>query len=258
MLPNFLHIGVAKGASTWLWTVYQEHPDICVPTKEVVNYSGRRTKPDNVNFFVADFHLGLEWYEKTYFSEWAGEKAVGEFSNSYMVDELALQRIAESLPDVKLTMTVRNPIDVALLQYSQQKKGGRWAPGRNPFEEVLDIHSWQKFRMWIATQYYHLHLTRVLRYVPRDRVLVLVYDDLEKDPRGFLNQAFSFLGVETDVDLPSMGKVIGFPRPEEPDTAEDDLKKGISPDLRERLRQIFADQTAKLAEFLGRDLSHWR
>ena len=142
MLPNFLHIGVAKAASTWLWTVYQEHPDIYVPRTKIVNYSGRRTPPDNCNFFVADFYRGLDWYEQSYFSEWNGEKAVGELSNSYMVDELALQRIAENLPDVKLTMTVRNPIDVALLQYATQKRGGRWVPGSIPFESVLDIHAW--------------------------------------------------------------------------------------------------------------------
>jgi len=257
MLPDFLHIGAAKCASTWLWTVYQEHPEICVPTLKVENYSGRVTLPDNVNFFVADFYRGLEWYEQTYFSQWNGEKAVGEFSNSYMMDELALQRIAESLPDVKLTMTVRNPIDVTFLQYCQQKHGGRWAQGKNPFEAVLDIHSWQRFRMWVEPGYFYLHLTRVLRYVPRERLLVLVYDDLKEDPRAFLDQALSFIGVSTDVDLPSMNKVIGFPRPNEPDTDEDDIKQGMTPDLRERLRRIFAEQTAKLAEFLDRDLSHW-
>lgn len=35
---------------------------------KVRNYSGKLTKPDNVNFFVADFDRGLDWYEKTYFS----------------------------------------------------------------------------------------------------------------------------------------------------------------------------------------------
>jgi len=258
MLPNFLHIGAAKAASTWLWTIYQEHPDICVPEAKVLNYSGRRTKPDNCNFFVADFYRGLDWYETTYFAHWNGEKAVGEFSNSYMVDERALQRIAKTLPNVKLTMTVRNPIEITHLQYCQMKRSGRFVWDQVPFEMVLDIHSWQFFRMWIEPGYYHLHLTRVLRYFPRERLQVLVYDDLVDDPRAFVNQAFAFLGVATDVELPSLGTVVGFPRPQEPDTANGDIEKGIAPDLRERLRRIFSDDVAKLSEFLGRDLSHWR
>ncbi len=258
MLPDFLHIGVAKAASTWLWTVYQEHPDIYVPTQKVRNYSGRWTPPDNCNFFVADFDRGLEWYEKTYFAGWKGEKAVGEFSNSYMLDELALQRIAAALPGVKLTMTVRNPIDVALLQFATQERSGCWAPGRMPFERGLDIHAWQNSRAWFEPGYYHLHITRVLRWFPRENLLVLVYDDLVKDARSFVNQAFEFLGVSVDVDLPSLDRTIGFPRPEDPDTPEGHLARGVPTEMRQRLRRIFAAQIAKLSDFLDRDLSHWQ
>ena len=105
MLPNYLHIGVAKGASTWLWTVFKDHPEIYAPEK-----------PDNVNFFTVHYHRGLKWYEETYFSAVKGEKAVGEFSNSYIVFSPAMERIAEHLPQVKLTMTLRNPVQRAYLR----------------------------------------------------------------------------------------------------------------------------------------------
>ncbi len=255
MLPNFLHTGAAKVASTWLWTIFQEHPDVYVPTAKVRNYSGKLTKPDNVNFFVADFDRGLDWYEKTYFSQWNGEKAVGETSNSYMLDELALQRIAELLPNVRLTMTLRNPIERALLQLATRKRNRDM---RGDFREILDIHSWQMFRMFIEPGFYHLHLTRVLRLFPRERVLPLIYDDLTHDPRAFLRQVFSFLDVEVRLDLPSVDRIIGFPRPEETDTPDGDIEKGIDPDMRERLRRIFADQISLLEELLERDLSIWR
>jgi len=254
MLPNFLHIGVAKAASTWLWTIYKEHPEIYVPSEPVKNYSGKVTKPDNVNFFVADFFRGLEWYEKTYFSGWKGEKAVGETSNSYMLDELALSRIASSLPEVKLTMTLRNPIEIAYLQYLTQKRSRKWTPEQYRFEEVLDIHAWQLFRMWIEPGFYHLHLTRVYRYFPRERVLVLFYDDLLEDPRKFLRRVFSFLGVKEDLELPSMDEVVGFPRP---NTGKEEVEEGINADLREKLRLIYRDEIRRLEELVGRDLSSW-
>ncbi len=68
----------------------------------------------------------------------------------------------------------------------------------------------------------------------------------------------SFLEVETEAELPSIDTTVGFLRPDELDTPENDLEKGVPPDLRERLRQIFADQMARLSEPLDRDLSHWR
>src|SRR5688572_24531671 len=80
-LPNFLHIGAPKAASGWLWRVCKEHPEIYVPTK-----------PDNVNFFTVAYHRGLDWYSQSYFNEFAGQPAVGEFSNSYYTFEPAMQR----------------------------------------------------------------------------------------------------------------------------------------------------------------------
>ena len=84
MLSNFLHIGAAKCASTWLCRAYQEHPEMCVPTDV-----------DNPRFFLEDYHRGFDWYKKTYLSHWAGERVLGETSNSYMVSERALERIQE-------------------------------------------------------------------------------------------------------------------------------------------------------------------
>ena len=86
----------------------------------------------------------------------------------------------------------------------------------------------------------------------------LIYDDLTHDPRMFLRQVFSFLDVDIRLDLPSVDRIIGFPRPEEPDTLDADIEKGIEPDMRERLRMIFADQISLLEELLKRDLSIWR
>lgn len=258
MLPNFLHIGVAKAASTWLWRIFQEHPDVCVPCEKTRDFSGRMSLPDHVNFFLADYDLGLDWYERTYFSHWQGEAAVGETSNSYFVSELALERIAESLPQVRLSVTLRNPIERAFIQFVHRKRSRGLTGEQADFREVLDKHQWQQFRMWIEIGFYHLHLTRVLRLFPREQVLVLIYDDLCADPRAFLAQVFAFLDVDPDVPLPSVDRVVGFPSPEVPDSEERDLARGIDPDLAARLSAIYADQISKLEDLLGRDLSAWR
>ena len=100
MLPNFLHIGAAKCKSSWLYQVCLAHPDIYVPGNSY----------DNVNFFVNAYHRGLDWYESTFFADVGNETAIGEFSNSYHVFEPALARIAHHLPEVKLTLTVMNPV----------------------------------------------------------------------------------------------------------------------------------------------------
>jgi len=246
MLPNFIHIGVAKAASTWLWRICQEHPEIYVPSNS-----------DCVQFFCTHYHRGFDWYRKTYFADWNGEKAVGETSNSYMLDERAIKRIAADLPDVRLTVCLRDPIEIAFLQYATQKRNRRWPREKWSFENVLDNNRWQLFRMWIVPGFYHLHLTRVLKYVPRERLLIMLYDDLAADAESFAKRFFSYLGVTADFAPPSLHTVVGFPSPKHPDTEEGDLQKGFSDELREELRLIFREDVDRLQDLISRDLSHW-
>ena len=60
----------------------------------------------------------MRWYEQTYFSGVMGQKAIGEFSNSYSVFVPALQRVARDLEDVRLTFTLRNPIERCYISWA--------------------------------------------------------------------------------------------------------------------------------------------
>ena len=245
MLPNFLHIGTAKCASTWLWRVYQEHPDICVPTNR-----------DNVNFFVAEYHKGLGWYERTFFDGWAGEKAVGEFSNSYMVFEPALRRIAEDLPDVKLTMTLRNPIDRAFIHWVHGQQRFAKLEQDMGFEEMLHPNRWVYFRTYVEPGLYGLHLEKVFRHFPKDRLRIMFYDDLVEDPEGFVRGCFEFLGVDPDFRPSILHTVVGFPGPEMSDRYGL-LDQGCPEEVRAELREIVREDIAALEDLTGRNLSHW-
>ena len=250
MLPNFVHIGCAKCASTWLWYVYQEHPEVYVPASR-----------DNVNFFVADYHRGLDWYEQTYFADWNGEKAVGETTNSYMVFEPAIGRIARDLPGLKLTATVRNPIDRAFLSWVHMNKR-RWRPDqRMEFERVLDPHGHGLFRLWVMPSLYSLHFKRVFQHVPPERVRIAFYEDLVDDPARFLREFFEYLEVDPDFQ-PSIlhervNPVSHYPTPETPQPEDRILAEGISEEVRQALRKLFQEDIEALQEITGRDLSHW-
>lgn len=251
MLPNFIHVGAAKCASSWLWRVYQEHPDVYVPVHL-----------DNVNFFVADYHKGLDWYQKSYFGDWCGEKAVGEMSNSYMVFEPAIARIVRDLPGVKLTATVRNPIDRAFLSWVHMNKRRFQPDQRMEFERVLDPHGHGLFRLWVMPSLYSLYFERLFQYVSRERLRIMFYEDLVADPADFLRDLFEYLEVDSNFQ-PSIlyqrvNKVTHFPTPEAPQPEDQIIAEGISEEVRESLRKIFQEDIEALQEITGRDLSHWQ
>lgn len=246
MLPNFLHIGSAKAASGWLWRMCQSHPEIYVPTN-----------PDNVNFFTVHAHRGLAWYEKTYFANYAGEKICGEFSNSYVTYEPALERIARDLPGAKLTLTIRNPIDRAFLHWGHihLKTKYKLDPANGvgiPLDRVTHHHGHQWFRMFCEPGMYAYLLRRLYRYFPKERVHVMVYDDLCADSGKFLADFYGFLGVDPSFRPPREKEDINAPPP----TA--DPARWVSPELRAELREVFREDVSRLQDMLKRDFSHWQ
>ncbi len=246
MLPNFLHIGAAKCASSWLWRCLQEHPQVYVPDT-----------PDNVNFFTVHYHRGLSWYEQAYFSDWSGEPAIGEFSNSYMCYRPALERIARDLPGVRLTMTLRNPVERYFLAWAHvHLKSGKhgFDPERGigvPIDRVLHHHGHGYFRQWIDPGFYARHLQTVFELFPREDVLVTLYDDLAADNAQYLHGYCEFLGVDPDFEFSLAGKVVN------PDAEKADIDRYIDPDFRLELREVYASDIARLEEMVDRDLSHW-
>ena len=245
MLPNFLHIGAPKAASSWLWRVCKEHPEIYVPDN-----------PDNVNFFTVAYHRGLEWYEKMYFADYTGEPAAGEFSNSYMMYEPALQRIAKHLPDVRFTMTIRNPIERAWYHWAhlhlKKKYGLDPDEGREiPLDRVLHHHGHQWCRMFVEPGLYAFHLERIWRYFPKEHVLVTVYDDLAADNAAYARTYFEWLGVDPDFQSSLIGVTTN------PDRGAIDGPHGLKAELREELRLVFREDIDRLQDLLDRDLSAW-
>lgn len=249
MLPGYIHAGSAKAASTYLWANCRDHPNIFVPER------------DNCSFFVCAYHRGLGWYEKEYFSGWDREQAVVEFSNSYMLFEPALARIARDLPEVKLSLTLRDPVDVCFLQWAHNKRNsywlGEWSKLDPHFEHML-TRSWQSFRAWAELGFYASHLKKVYRHFPKERVRVMLYEDLESDARAFVRGYFEFLGVDSSFVSSNVDTMVGFPGDRGWDNDDGDIARGLSGELRQELKNVFRDDVEELEDMIGRDLNTWK
>ncbi len=247
LLPNFIHIGASKAASSWLWNVCKGHPEIYVPPSH-----------DNVNYFTVHPHRGLEWYQDTYFSEIQDELAIGEFSNSYLVYRPALERISRFLPKIKLTMTLRHPIEALYLAWAHVHLkdkpygfDGRRGPGI-PLEKCLHHHGHAWFRLYMDPRFYGRHLQNVFDLFPRSSVKVMFYQDLSQEPGKFLRSFFEFIDVDADFQTNLLGTEIN------PDDPRADPRKDMSPDLIQELELVFENDITRLEEMVGRDLSGWR
>jgi len=187
VLPNFLVIGAQRCATSWMYFCLKEHPDIFLPfIKEL-------------HFFNNYYEKGLEWY-KRYFNTWSGQKAIGEISPGYLYIERSPRLIYRHLKDVRLIVCLRNPIERA---YSQYKKHLRSELVLDSFEVAIEKDS-----QYIQRGFYFEQINRYLKYFPRERMLFLVYEDIQKDPLAFLKNIFSFLEVNSDFVPSCIDKII--------------------------------------------------
>jgi hypothetical protein len=283
-LPTFLVIGAAKCGTTALSAYLDQHPDVAMcPYKEP-------------HFFSTDvlFERGLDWY-KGLFAGLKPAKACGGASTSYSRAPeypATAQRIHAAMPDARLVYIVREPVSRTESDILQAVKYARHALGRPASEIDLEALLAQN-PVAIHSSEYIVQIRMYLEFFPRDRLLVLLQSDLRDDPHGTLAKIFAHIEVDPAfrvelappknatsdfVDglrdervvsllrrVPGYGTIrtlipsgmkqrikqmmLGFTPP----TAE--LKFTAS--TRASLHEHFRPFNEELAEFLGRDLSHW-
>lgn len=239
-----------------------------------------------VNYFSGFYDKGIEWY-RGFFRTCEGRKVVGEISPRYLSDHRVPERIRSLIPDAKLIVSLRNPLEQIFSRYCymvvRQMQSGS-------FEDILE-----RSPFLIEEAYYYKHITRFLEYFPREQMLVLVYDDLLKDPAAFLTRVHGFLGVDTGAlpeninerihptrepksrlleatvvltratlrkmrlfSLINLVKATGLDkRIKRLNTNNRGGFGTIGAETRKRLNDIFAEDKRMLSGLIGRDLTFW-
>jgi hypothetical protein len=102
----------------------------------------------------------------------------------------APERIHSFYPQVKLIAILRNPIDRAFSQYRNAIKAGEFEESV-PFEEFLI-----RDRSAIEQGKYYEQLSRYRTLFKREQMLILIYEDIRKDPVAFMRAVYTFLGID--------------------------------------------------------------
>jgi len=112
---------------------------------------------------------------------------MGEVAPTYFVSYDARLRIAESIPKVKLIFIFRNPVQRVVSLYRMKRAYGMipWS-----FEEALEKDS-----ELISSGMYSTQFAAWRRSFPDDQLLITIYDDLRKDPQGFINSITDFIEI---------------------------------------------------------------
>jgi hypothetical protein len=182
---------------------------------------------------------------------------VGEASPDYLFHPHAPGRVARDLPQAKLIVVLRNPVDRAYSHYWHQFKRGHEQlgfaeavdaePGRlaGELEKVLADPRYVSYE-----RHHHSYLSRGLyadqleawfQQLPRDRFLIERSDDLFEDPPAVFRRVLEFLGLPA-YELPEYETFNAF------------SSGAMDPGLRARLVDHFRPHNRRLEGLLGREL----
>lgn len=196
---DFIGIGTAKSGTNWLFYALGQHPQICLSEPKEIRYFNHQdhqkflTKTGDSNLVNKNHTKPFSWY-KRHFRHCPEKTIKGEFSPFYLFDEKAPILIKQVFPNVKLFVTLRNPIDRAYSLFWSIAAYRRIE--HRTFEEAIKGN-----KIYIEHGLYYKYLSRYLQYFSKDQIMVVIFDDVLNQPGEVLKKAFKFLGADTNVKL---------------------------------------------------------
>jgi hypothetical protein len=212
-LPDFFVIGAPKAGTTGLYAALARHPQLFLsPVKEPKFFLCDGPPPSQGG--PGDAHSYREWvwrgddYERLFDAAPAGSKK-GEATPLYLADPAAIDRIHRAVPDARLIVILRDPVDRAYSNWAHL-----WADGLEPIgdftaacaeEENRVRAGWAPFWRYRALGLYGRQLSRLYSVFPRQQVLVLRYKWMVEEAPRTLDAVCRFLGVDEGVidDVPA-------------------------------------------------------
>lgn len=187
-MPNFLIIGDLKAGSTSLHSYLKQHPEVYMPPglKELRYFSYDKTNPYHAH--AGSYRVrSLEDY-RAYFEASGGTKAIGEASPNYLRSPGAAKRIHQHIPEARLIVCLRNPADRLFSLYQMHFRAGAT---RKRFDE----YAFTQDATWIKGNFYWPDLNSYYQLFARERINVLIFDDLKVSPQKVAADVYRFLGV---------------------------------------------------------------
>ena len=207
-LPDFLVIGAPKAGTTALHTALARHPELYLsPVKEpkffLTNDGPPPTRGGPGDAQTYREHI-WRWDDyEALFNAAPAAALCGESMPFYLYDRGAQRRIRALIPEARLIVLVRDPVERAHSNWAHL-----WSAGREPIEDFVRACAeeerriaagWSAFWHYIQLGKYGEQLDHLFGLFPREQVLIIRYRGLIDEPARVLDEICAFLGVRQGV-----------------------------------------------------------
>ena len=237
-LPDFLIIGAAKAGTTSLWHLLRQHPKVIPASRKEVHFF------DGGGGEVDAYTRGPQWYASHFPAIDAIPQGgrLFEASPRYIFDPRVPKRLRAVIPDVKLVIMLRDPVERAISHYFHSIRMGVEHLGirdamrleRDRLKESIGAcryksHSFIHHSYQLRGHYLD-QITRFTNLFPPDQLLMIQSESLFADCAPVLRSVFEFVGVDPGFLPPNTSpKNIGYNRNQIPEDLYDDLRLYFQP-----------------------------
>jgi hypothetical protein len=206
-VPDFFIVGHAKSGTTALYEMLRRHPQIFLPDSKEPWFFATDMRPrfepmlGGLPPATLDDYLSL-------FVDAGPDRSAGEASSSYLWSRTAATRIAEVQPDARIIAILREPASFlrslhlqfvqSHLETEKDLRGALALEGAR--REGKHVPNSSRFRPRVLLYSEHVRYVEQLRryeaVFPRERILVLIYDDLRQDNEAVVRTVLRFLAVD--------------------------------------------------------------
>jgi hypothetical protein len=176
-------------------------------------------------FFATDFSdEHVEEYHR--FFPRASNCVSGEWTPCYMHFPWVPALLARAAPDAKLAVLLRDPVE-------RYCSGFTYHLNRNaPVHGLVAADA-------LSRGFYFDQLSRLLQHFPRERLLVLQYEQCVRSPRQELRRTYEFLDLDPSFVVPEPNRVVNATRGD---------KAPLTDRFREQLALLYQQDTVRLFE----------
>ncbi|MFB6226498.1 MAG: sulfotransferase [Candidatus Paceibacteria bacterium] len=174
---NFVGIGAPRCGTTWLYKSLQEHPEICMCEIKDINF-----------FRDAD----KDWRDLNKYSKYfecKDNQITGEFSAGYFSDEESRKRLKKLFPNIKIILSIREPVTWAVSAYLNNIK-------HKDKVENIDKKIQKKYDQ--PVNYYSKNLEQWIEFFSEEQIHIIVFEKIKSEPKQVLKNLYNFLGVNSD------------------------------------------------------------
>jgi hypothetical protein len=245
-LPDFIVIGAPRCGTSSLYKYLSEHPDVLPAFRK------------ELHFFDRHYIKGLFWYRSNLplIRRLGGVRITGEATPNYLVHPYVPDRIRSVIPNVKLIVLLRNPIDRTHSAWQHNQRRGEdqlsledalAAENARVSGDLERLGRGEEFQprnylrySYLGKSRYAEHLDRWLEVFGGTQLLICKSEDVFSGNNDALSAIHAFLGITYSRSylLPTMN-------------ASD--RPPLNPEIRGQLADYFDPHNRKLYELVGRD-----